>query len=302
MAVLVGSARADERGKITGGSAGDQTTKEVSTQNWYLHKKGWVVIRPKEKTQALKIAEAMKAACANNNIGYNQARRYTLYNAIKNKGFNPAACDTKVETDCSALVRVCCNYAGIKVGDFNTSSERAVLSKTGAFVILTDKKYTTSSDYLEAGDILVTATKGHTVVVLNNGPKAQSKDPEPKAAANIPHYTGYVVADTLNERTGPGTNNGISAVLTKGTKVEIVKEQNGWGQTRDGGWISLAYLKVQCKVTASTLNVRSGPGLDFDKKGILKKGDLVTIVESKNNWGKIEKTSNWISLTYVTKV
>ena len=34
MAVKVGSARIDEYGKARGGQAGDQTGKEVSTQNW----------------------------------------------------------------------------------------------------------------------------------------------------------------------------------------------------------------------------------------------------------------------------
>ena len=40
MAVKIGSARIDERGKISGGAAGNQTGKELSTQNWYLHSKG----------------------------------------------------------------------------------------------------------------------------------------------------------------------------------------------------------------------------------------------------------------------
>ena len=44
MPVYIGSARIDERGKISGGAAGDQTGKEVSYQTWYLHSKGWVVL------------------------------------------------------------------------------------------------------------------------------------------------------------------------------------------------------------------------------------------------------------------
>ena len=50
--VYIGSARIDERGKASGGQAGDQTGKEVSTQNWYLHSKGWVVLRPKDGAKA----------------------------------------------------------------------------------------------------------------------------------------------------------------------------------------------------------------------------------------------------------
>ena len=52
MAVKVGSARIDENGKAHGGKAGDQTGKEVSTQNWYLHSKGWRVFRAKNPSVA----------------------------------------------------------------------------------------------------------------------------------------------------------------------------------------------------------------------------------------------------------
>ena len=44
--VLVGSARSNEYGKVTGGKPGDQKGgSEVSTQPCYLHQKGWVLIR-----------------------------------------------------------------------------------------------------------------------------------------------------------------------------------------------------------------------------------------------------------------
>ena len=72
MAVKVGSARIDENGKIHGGRAGDQNGKEVSTQSWYKHKKGWRVLRCKNADKAEKIARAMQAACDNANIGYDQ--------------------------------------------------------------------------------------------------------------------------------------------------------------------------------------------------------------------------------------
>lgn len=60
MAVKVGSARIDENGKIHGGRAGDQSGKEVSTQSWYKHKKGWRVLRCKNADKAEKIAHAMQ--------------------------------------------------------------------------------------------------------------------------------------------------------------------------------------------------------------------------------------------------
>ena len=124
MAVRIGSARMGENGKITGGKPGDQTGKEVSTQNWYAHSKGWRVFRAKNAGVGCKIAECMEKICANDKIGYNQAQRGTLYAAIKDQGFDPDKLKIKVNTDCSAAVRVCCCYAGITVGNFNILSLR----------------------------------------------------------------------------------------------------------------------------------------------------------------------------------
>jgi hypothetical protein len=113
----------------------------------------------------------MEFACANRNIGYDQYQRDTLYTVSKPVGFNCRRVDTPCETDCSALVRVCVNYAGIPVGNFRTPDEAAKLLKTGEFVELKGSKYTDQSAYLGRGDILVTRTQGHTVVVLSNGKK-----------------------------------------------------------------------------------------------------------------------------------
>lgn len=182
MAVRVGSARSDENGKAHSGKAGDQKSgREVSTQNYYVHSKGWRVFRAKERSKALAIAYAMEAACKNNKIGYDQWQRHTLYNKAKAVGFDPAKVTSACETDCSALVRVCCAYAGIKgiPESFRTYNMPNALLKTGAFVELKGTKYTRSSAYLGKGDILVTPVSGHTVVVLDDGKKYEG-DPVEK--------------------------------------------------------------------------------------------------------------------------
>ena len=78
MGIIFGSARIDENGNISGGTAGDQTGNEVSTQAYYMHSKGWYDLRPKDADVAAKIAEAMQQACENNNIGYDQNQRNTV--------------------------------------------------------------------------------------------------------------------------------------------------------------------------------------------------------------------------------
>ncbi len=173
MAVKIGSARIDENGRAYNGKAGDQTGKEVSTQNWYLSSKGWRVYRAKNPAVAEKIAQCMERACANAHIGYDQYQRNSLYKVAEPLGFDTAKVTTDCETDCSALVRVCCAYAGILglPAEFRTVNEPTYLAKTGAFVELQGSKYTEQSLYLGRGDILVTKVSGHTVVVLSNGSK-----------------------------------------------------------------------------------------------------------------------------------
>ena len=173
MAVKIGSARIDENGRAYNGKAGDQTGKEVSTQSWYLSSKGWRVYRAKNPAVAEKIAQCMERACANAHIGYDQYQRNTLYKVAEPFGFDTAKVTTNCETDCSALVRVCCAYAGITglPAEFRTANMPTYLAKTGAFEELKGSKYTDQSLYLGRGDILVTRVSGHTVVVLTNGSK-----------------------------------------------------------------------------------------------------------------------------------
>ena len=138
----------------------------MSTQNFYNHSKGWYVLRAKDDRVAEKLAAAMQIACGNKNIGYDQSERYGI---IKH-GINTKV---KTECDCSSLVRACIIYAsGKDVGDFNTSNERCVILKSGLFEDVGSYK---QGDTLYNGDILVTRTKGHTVIVVSGAKKRKGK-------------------------------------------------------------------------------------------------------------------------------
>ena len=47
--VYIGSARIDERGKASGGQAGNQNVKELSKQAWYDHSKRWYCFRARDR-------------------------------------------------------------------------------------------------------------------------------------------------------------------------------------------------------------------------------------------------------------
>lgn len=179
MSVKIGHAIMDERSQSHGGKAGDQTGKEVVTRNWYLNNKGWRLLRHKNFYYANRIAEAMEHACKNNHIGYDQYQRDTLLTAAAIVGYDPGAVTVDCECDCSALVRVCIAYAygrdvcGEWKGDakFTTATMCEFLLNSGDFIEKSAKEAKTDK-YVRRGDILCTPIQGHTVVVLDDGPKA----------------------------------------------------------------------------------------------------------------------------------
>lgn len=181
--IKFGSARFDENGNIKNGKAGDQTGKEVAEQAYYLDKRGWMIIRPKSPSLAEELAKAMILACKNDNIGYNQYERAQVVKAgIDTK--------TKVNSDCSSLVRACCKYCGFDPGNFYTADEVEVLYKTGQFLPV---KMLADKSELYRGDILVTNGRGHTVIV--------TRGPVRHAVSYFPKYEGpetYSIVDALH--------------------------------------------------------------------------------------------------------
>ena len=235
MAVYIGHASIDERGKARGGAAGDQTLKEVYKRTWYS--KPWhTVFRPKSATVAEKIAKAMEQACANNNIGYDQYQRTTLYTLAKAKGWDISKVTTKCETDCSALVAVCCNAAGVTVSkDMYTGNEKTILTGTGKFTVYTAAKYVGGSGYLKRGDILL--GNGHTAIVLSDGDKVETtakKETSPATATKVkqkiatgtaqsiskPLAGTYKTTTSLNVRDKAGTNAAVLVTVPTNTEVK----------------------------------------------------------------------------------
>ena len=169
--IKIGQASRDERMRYSGGMAGDQDSKEVAIREWY--NRPWnKVLRPKNSAIAGRIAAAMEDACRNDNIGYDQYERTTLYELCKANGWNIKAVNKSCETDCSALVSVCVNAAGVRVsGSIYTGNESAALLKTGEFELLEAPKYLLTDEYLKRGDILLYEFH-HTAIALENGTKS----------------------------------------------------------------------------------------------------------------------------------
>lgn len=316
--VMIGSARIDENGKATGGKAGDQTGREVSTQAWYKHAKGWRVFRAKDPAVAEKIAWNMQAACDSAYIGYDQGQRSTLYNVSKPLGFNCKRVRTHCETDCSALVRVCCAYAGIMLPDIRTTNEPTNLMNTGAFTELTGAKYTDQQDYLRRGDILCTRTQGHTVVVLSSGGKAEVTV-APVEGLRRGDYGSAVTAmqqalltwrpDCLPQWGADGDFGAETEAALRVYQAEAGLPVTGVydAATRDALTAPTPEPPEEPAFVLATgdVNVRAEPGTDASVIGVLHKGYTAPYQGETRQWGGrdwykvlFDEQDGWVSSKY----
>ena len=211
MMVLFGSARINENGKATGGKPGDQTGREVSTQSYYMSRKGWVGLRQKDPVVAVKLAEAMLEACNNNCIGYNQNKRTGVITQLRIFG-SLRRIATNTDSDCSSLVRACIIQAmGKDPGNFTTENEKKKLMAAGFYEVPIKKALD-----CRTGDILVTKTKGHTVIVVSG------ELPEDSVVGE--KYR--VICTAINVREKP-VDGRILKVLKTNAVVTVYEKKNG---------------------------------------------------------------------------
>ena len=122
---------------------------------------------------------------------------------------------------------------------------------------------------------------------------------------------------SLRVRSQANTNSAVLGSLSHGTQVEVnAVTESGWYQISyngAAGYVSGDYLTVAdaaqlpvekepvyARVTASALNVRSGPGTDYEKTDKLSAGTVVEVLEESNGWYKID--SGYISAEYAVIV
>lgn len=152
------------------------------------------------------MAKACEAACNNKNIGYDQSQRNTLNAQAKLVGYDIERIKTPCECDCSSLMAVCAQAAGITVNYSNgnaptTATMEGAFKATGLFEVIKDTAYLKSDKYLKRGDILV-APGSHTAMVLENG--------NPEAYPTLKRGSSGEYVRRLQAR-----------LITKGYKIEL---------------------------------------------------------------------------------
>ena len=128
---------------------------------------------------------------------------------------------------------------------------------------------------------------------------------------------GTVNTDALRLRDEATTDSTILATAAKGDTVVVLEDTgDGWYKVDYNsveGYMSGEYLDVATKADVtigyglvqsegSNLNVRSGPGTDYDKVASLSHGAVVTIVGIDSGWYKVTTsggTTGYVSSEYM---
>ncbi len=116
-----------------------------------------------------------------------------------------------------------------------------------------------------------------------------------------------VNTDNLNIRSGPGVNNAVVAErdkLQEGAILRVYKEQGTWYKIASSvdHWINgrYTYDVKRMSVTSTSLNVRSGPAVNYPILGSLRKGQEVFVSSEKNGWCLINIDDRWVKKSHLT--
>jgi beta-N-acetylglucosaminidase/uncharacterized protein YraI len=122
------------------------------------------------------------------------------------------------------------------------------------------------------------------------------------------------INSNVNYRSGPGTSHSSYGVLTTGTSVEIIGSNAfGWYQIKVNNrtaWVSSGFINTNnlIQTTATSLNVRSGPGPSHSSVGSLEYGSYARAIMNGNNyttsggWYNIHFNGNnnrWVSGNFI---
>ena len=176
-----------------------------------------------------------------------------------------------------------CNFNGAKI----TSSRKV---NNFVYAIVTP----------EVAKETVTTTTSYSVgsvIKLKNGAKWSNGKAIPTWVFKSTLYcrsinnNGTITVST--QKTGATTGTVSIAYVEGTTSSSVINTPNPVTETATG---------YKVKVTATVLNIRAGAGTNTKKVGNLKQNQVVTIIDTKNGWGKLSDGKGWISLYYTKRI
>ena len=127
---------------------------------------------------------------------------------------------------------------------------------------------------------------------------------------NIKPVSPYLICHSEGSKLGIASNHGdvmhwfpkhgksmdtfradVAALMSKGTTPQTESKE-----------VVATPKEYKVKVTADSLNIRSGPGTSYKIVGAIKDRGVYTIIEERNGWGKLKSKVGWIRLSYTKKI
>ena len=171
--------------------------------------------------------------------------------------------------------------------------------------------------------------------LIETKPSESTPEPTETEPVVINENTATVL-NQINVRSAPTTESVVTGTLFAGDKVEVSRREELGGiewayiTSPQSGWIVMEYVKMDIEpekpagsdtttpagqnqpgdstgngsqnikgvINANGLNIREDASKNSKIVGNYSKGDVVTILETKNGWGKTDK--GWILMDYVT--
>jgi len=161
-------------------------------------------------------------------------------------------------------------------------------------------------------------------------PEQPTQSPLPPSPIPTVAPVEGITSTQVNVRAGPSTASEVLGIILPNTGVQIIGKDPGgsWWQifypqgTQEKGWVTAQYIttigtpevpvigdnpnKGNMAIIQQQLNVRSGPGADFNSLGTLNPQDVVSLIGKDANgvWLQIDFTSGpdgkgWINAAFV---
>ncbi|TNE57223.1 MAG: amidase [Bacteroidetes bacterium] len=138
----------------------------------------------------------------------------------------------------------------------------------------------------------------HFLPLVEKAVKGEPVSPPPK----LLQY-GFVTATWLNIRNQPTAKARKMNATPYGSVLRVYETKSGWYRisANKQEWVSGRYVQAvqRATVNATALNVRSGPGTQFNIVNQVTKGEEVFVYAEDGNWGQISLDDRWVSKKYL---
>lgn len=111
-------------------------------------------------------------------------------------------------------------------------------------------------------------------------------------------YSLDPMTDIISHKEG-----GAKGIASNHSDPEHLWKQLGMGYTMDTFRKAVkTAMHYKVKISASVLNVRKGASVNHPVVTTVRKGEIYTIVDESNGWGKLKSGVGWINLKYTEKL